>query len=78
MPHEAFYRVVDGPTAWDLESKVKDLLREGWAPQGGVAAVPTGDGGVRLFQALVRDTKLTPPPIAVAQVAIPVGETPPL
>lgn len=77
MATEAFYRIVDGPTPWDLESKVKELLREGWAPQGGVAVASTGDGAVRLFQAMVRDTKLTTP-IAVAQVAIPVGETPPL
>lgn len=50
------YRILDAQYKETLQSRVTDLMREGWMPQGGVSLQMEGNGYIhRFFQAMVRE-----------------------
>lgn len=46
------YMIVEDERLCELESKVRELLKKGWEPQGGIAVVPATFTPGRLLQAM--------------------------
>ncbi len=51
---EMEYKVVSGDTVDNLSSGVNAAIKHGWEPNGGLVAVPTGEGFCTFYQAMVR------------------------
>ena len=56
------YKIVSDYAAGSLEGKVKELLKDGYAPAGGICFVPDGSDSGLLHQAMYRKTPATRKP----------------